>query len=105
MCWDVERRDNVDLCRQEFLDVFVALRVLAAGDIGVCQLIDQNHCGAARKMASTSISSKTVPSYSSFSRNGLHLRDEVFDALRPWLSTTPRLFSFLRINSKRKFPN
>jgi len=64
--------------------------MLAAGDIGVCQLIDQNHCGAARKNGRRRpFLRKPCLVLNLFSRNGLHLRDEVFDAFAAWLSTTP----------------
>ena len=39
---DVERRIDVDTARQQLLDVHVALRMAAAGDVGVGQLIDQD---------------------------------------------------------------
>ena len=38
---DVDRRDHVDARPEQLLDVLVALRVAAAGGVGVCQLVDQ----------------------------------------------------------------
>ena len=54
---DVDRRDDVDPRVEEFLDVLPALLVAIARDVGVSQLVDEDHVGAPARTASTSISS------------------------------------------------
>ena len=46
---DVDGGIDVDPRRQQFLDILVALRVAAAGDVGVRQLVDQHQPGVARE--------------------------------------------------------
>ena len=46
---NVERRDHVDLGREQFLDVFVAFAVLAAGYVRVRQLVHQDDVGISRE--------------------------------------------------------
>ena len=46
---DVERAVHVDAGRQEFLDIEVALRMPAAGCVGVRQLVHQHELGSARE--------------------------------------------------------
>ncbi len=46
---NIQRGDDVDLCRQQLLHVFVPLAVLAAGNVGVRQLVDQHHFRMARQ--------------------------------------------------------
>jgi hypothetical protein len=46
---DVERRVDVDARRQQLLDIEIALRMAAAGRVGVRQFIDQHERGSARE--------------------------------------------------------
>ena len=46
---DIQRRNHVDVGGQQFLHVFIALAMLASGNIGVRQFVDQYHRRATRQ--------------------------------------------------------
>src|SRR6266850_3441060 len=78
---DVECGDNIDLCRQDFLDVLVAFAVFAAGNVRVCEFIHQDHGRAARQNGvHIHFFEHRALVFDLFSGNSLNLRDEFFDA-------------------------
>jgi hypothetical protein len=87
---DIDRRVDVDAVTHQFFDVEIALRVAAAFDVGVCELIDQDDCGRRAMMASRSISSSDCSLYS-MCRRGTISRpsNSASVSLRPWVSTMP----------------
>src|SRR5438105_1871400 len=40
---NIQRRDDIDFCGQQFLHIFVPLSVLAPRDVGMCKLVDEDH--------------------------------------------------------------
>ena len=45
---NVQRGKNIDFGGQNLLHIFIAFAIFAAGNIGVCQFIDQHHGGFTR---------------------------------------------------------
>src|SRR6266481_4990912 len=81
---DVECRDHIDSCGQEFLYVLVTFAVLAPGDIRVGQFVDQNHLRAARENGvDIHLFEDRALVFNFFSRNRLNLCEEFFDPFAP----------------------
>ncbi len=78
---NVKGRHNIDLRGQKFLDILVTLAVLASGNIGMGQLVDQNHLRAAREDGvDVHLFEDRAFVLDFSSRNRLNLREEFFDA-------------------------
>ena len=78
---DVERRDHVDFGGENFLDVFVALAVFAAGDVGVGEFVDQDDFGMSRDDGvDVHFLEHRAFVLELFAWNGFELAEELFDA-------------------------
>src|SRR5580658_6470169 len=78
---NVERGDDVDFRGEKILNIFVALAMLAAGNIGVGQFIDEDDLRLARKNGIHIHFFEDGSLVLHFSaRNGFHLGRQLFDA-------------------------
>jgi hypothetical protein len=79
---NIQCGDNVDLCGQQLLHVFVSLAVLAAGDVGVGEFVDQDDCRTARQnCVDIHLLEHGTLVFDLPARHLFHLRDQFFDAL------------------------
>ena len=79
---DVERGNDVNLCGEKFLDVFIALAVAAAGNIGVGELINEDDAGAASEDGvNIHLFERSALVIDFLTGNGFELGGEFLDAL------------------------
>ena len=91
---DVERGVDVDAVGEQLLDVEVALRVAAAGRVGVGELVDQRDLGpAGEEPVEVHFLERVALVLDALARQDVRPSSSASVSLRPWVSTTPTTMS------------
>src|SRR6266849_2181732 len=87
---NIQRRDDVDFCREEFLHIFVPLSVFASRNIGMCELVDEDHVGPpSQNRVNIHFLENRAFVLDFPSWNGFQLAEKLFDRFAPMCFDDP----------------
>ena len=87
---DVDGGIDVDAVRQQFLDVEIALRMAAAGRVGVGEFVDQRELRTARdQRVEVHLLEDLILVLDALARQDFKASSSASVSARPWVSTTP----------------